>query len=160
VVLCQQYIVLLSLCGALLATDCPFVPMWFFVGHRLSFCPCVVLCLPYIVLKRTIYGRQSTTQGQKNNIWQTKNHIGTKGQYMADKAPHRDKRTIYGRQSTTQGQKDNIWPTKHHTGTKEQSMADKEPRGALSAIDCPFVPVWCFVGHRFSFCPYVVLCLP
>jgi hypothetical protein len=68
--------------------------------------------------KRTIYGRQSTTQGQKDNLWQTKHHTGTKGQYMADKAPHRDKRAISGRQSTTQGQKDNLWPTKQHTGTK------------------------------------------
>jgi hypothetical protein len=126
VVLCRPYIALLSLCGALSAIDCPFVPVWCFVGHILPFCPYMVLCRQQIVLlskaphrnKRTIYGRQSTTQGQKDNIWQTKHHTGTKEQSMADKEPHRDKRTIYGRQSTTQGQKDNLWPTKNHIGTK------------------------------------------
>ena len=47
--------------------------------------------------KRTIYGRQNTTQGQKDNLWLTKHHTGTKGQSVADKAPYRDKREIYGR---------------------------------------------------------------
>jgi hypothetical protein len=172
--------VLLSLCGALSAIDCPFVPVWFFVGHRLSFCLCVVLCRPEIVHlsaidcpfvpvwcfvghrssfcdkaphrdKRTIYGRQNSTHGQMDNLLPTKHHTGTKGQSVADKAPHRDIRIIYGRQSTTQGQKDNLWPTKHHIGTKEQSMAD---------YIVPFVPVCCFVGHKLSFCPCVVLCRP
>jgi hypothetical protein len=154
-VLFRPYIVLLSLCAVLLAIYCPFVPVWCFVGHILCLCPYVVLC------------RQQ-------------NHIGTKEQSMADKAPHRDKRTIYGRQNSTHGQKDNTWPKKHYTGTKGQSMADKESHrafcpyvvlywqqivplslcGALSAIYCPFVPMWFFVDHRLSFCPCVVLCLP
>jgi hypothetical protein len=114
-------------------------------------------------------------------IWQAKNHTGTKGQSMADKESHRDKRTIYGRQSTTQGQRDNLLPIKHHIRTKGQYIADKAPHrdkraiydrqsttqghllslcDSLSAIDCPFVPVWCFVCHILSFCPCVVLCLP
>jgi hypothetical protein len=127
------------------AIDFPFVPVWCFVGHSLSFCPCVVLFRPYIVL----LSLSAVLSGQKDNIWQTKHHTGTKEQSMADKEPHRDKRTIYGRQSTTQGQKNNIWQTKHHIGTKEQSMADKAPHRVC----------W-FVGHKLSFCPCVVLCRP
>jgi hypothetical protein len=122
---------LLSLCAGLSAINCPFVPVWCFVGHRLPFCPCVVLCQQYIVLL-SLCGALLATDCPF-----VQHHIGTKGQAMADKEPHRDKRTIYCRQSTTQGQKDNIWPTKQQTGTKGQYMAEKAPH--ISAIFCPCV---------------------